>query len=73
MNYEYLRNCQSRRPLRPENVEADGTIGVDVGVVDLCCKGNLRRLERVVGGEVYGKEEHASLKRAVTGTHNSCL
>lgn len=60
-------------PLGSQDVQADGTVGVDVGVVDLCCEGNLGWLERVVCGEVYGEEEHATLKRAVAGTHNSCL
>jgi hypothetical protein len=23
----------------PENIQADGPVGVDVGMVDLCCKG----------------------------------
>ena len=42
-------------------------------MVDFRGKGNLRRLERVVSREVYVKEENTTLKRAVTGTHDSCL
>ena len=42
-------------------------------MVDFRGKGNLRRLERVVSREVDVKEEHTTLKRAVAGTHDSCL
>jgi hypothetical protein len=43
---------QSRTPLIPQNIQTDGTVRVDVRVVDLGCELNLGRLERVVGREV---------------------
>jgi hypothetical protein len=46
-----LRNREGRRPLIPQNVEADRAVCVDVWVVDLGRKADLGRLERVVGWE----------------------
>lgn len=49
-----LRDGQSRAPLVSQNVEADGSVGVDVGVVDLGGERDLGGLERVVRGEGEG-------------------
>lgn len=43
-----LRDGQSRRPLVPEDIQANGSIRVDVGVVDLGGESNLGGLEGVV-------------------------
>ena len=44
----------------PQDVQADRTVRVDVGVVDLGREADLGWLEGVVGRERDGKEEHAS-------------
>lgn len=54
-----LGDGERRRPLATENVQTDGTVGVDVGMVDLGGEGNLGGLEGVVRGEVDGEVEHA--------------
>jgi hypothetical protein len=46
--------------LIPQDVQADGAVAVDVGVVDACGEVDLRRLEGVVCGEVDGEEEDAA-------------
>jgi len=46
--------------LIPQDVEANRSVGVDVGVVDLGREADLGRLEGVIGGEGDGKEEDAS-------------
>ena len=46
----------------PEDVEADGPIGVDVGVVDAGREGELGRLEGVVSGEVDVEEKYSACK-----------
>ena len=37
-----LADGQSRRPLRPQDVQTDGAVGVDVWVVDSSGEGHLR-------------------------------
>ena len=59
--------------MRPQDVETDGPVGVDVGVVDLGGEGDLGGLEGVVCGEVDGEEEDPSLIRTVWRTHDSGL
>ena len=49
-----------------QDIQTNGTVGVDVGVVDLGSKTNLGRLERVIGGEGDGEEEDASCVRRFT-------
>ena len=61
-----LGNGQGRTPLVSQNVEADATVRVDVRVVDARSEVNLRRLERVVCGEVDGEEENTTGVRRVT-------
>ena len=53
----HLGHCESRRPLGPENVEADGPVTVDVGVVDTRRECKFGRLERVVCRKVDIQEE----------------
>lgn len=52
-----LGDGKSRRPLIPQNVKADGTVGIDIGVVDAGGEVDLRGLERVVGRERDAQEE----------------
>jgi hypothetical protein len=46
-----FRNSQSGRPLISQNVQTNGSVGVDVGVIDLGREADLGRFERVVGRE----------------------
>ena len=55
-----LRDCQCRGPLILEDIKTDGTVGVDVGVVDTSLEGDLWGLEGVVGREVDVEEEDAA-------------
>lgn len=64
---------ESRRPLRPQDVQADAAVAVDVRMVDASGEGDLRRLERVVGGEVNGEEEHSSLVGGLRRAHDGGL
>jgi len=66
---KHLTDSQCRRPLRPQNVQTDRAIRVDVWVVDSSGEGHLWWLERVVGREVDGQEEHPSLVWAVWWSH----
>lgn len=68
-----LADRQSWGPLGPKDVEADGPIGVDVGMVDPRCEGYLWRLEGVVSRKVNCEEEHSPLVRAVWGAHDCGL
>jgi hypothetical protein len=43
-----------------ENVQANRSVGIDVGVVDLGREADLGGLEGVIGGEGDRKEEDAS-------------
>ena len=70
---ENLRDGESWRPLLLQDVQADGTIGVDVGVVDSRREVELCRLERIVSGEMNVQEEHTSCIRRVVRSHNGSL
>lgn len=61
-----FRYGQCRRPLVPQDIQTNGTIGVDVGVVNLGRKTNLGRFKRVIGGEGDGEEENTACIRRVT-------
>ena len=61
-----LGNGQGRTPLVSQDVQTDATVRVDVGVVDARSEVNLRRLERVVCGEVDGEEENTTGVRRIT-------
>ena len=52
-----FRNGQCWRPLVSKDVEANGAVGIDVGVVDLGRKADFGWFERIVGGESDGEEE----------------
>jgi hypothetical protein len=52
-----LGDGERRAPLVPQDVQADGAVAVDVGVVDAGGEVDLRRLEGVVCGEVDCEEE----------------
>ncbi|ODH12556.1 hypothetical protein ACO22_08148 [Paracoccidioides brasiliensis] len=56
----------SRAPLVSEDVKADASVRVDVGVVDEGGKVDLGRFEGVIGGEMYSKKEDTTGIRAVT-------
>lgn len=58
-----FRYGQRRRPLIPQNIQTNGTIGVDVGVINLGRKTDLRRFERVIGRKGDGKEENTACIR----------
>uniref|UniRef100_A0A1I8H3C2 DDE_Tnp_1_7 domain-containing protein n=1 Tax=Macrostomum lignano TaxID=282301 RepID=A0A1I8H3C2_9PLAT len=60
-------------PLAAQDVQTDGAIAVDVGMVDSGAEGHLGRLERIVGGEVDGEEEHAAMVGALAGPHDGGL
>lgn len=51
---------ECRRPLVPEDVQADGAVAVDIRVVDLGREADFGGLERVVGWEGDGEEENAA-------------
>lgn len=58
----YLGDCECGRPLGAENVEANGAVAVDVGVVDSGREGELGRLERIVCWKVDVEEKDSALK-----------
>lgn len=47
-------------PLIFQDVKADGSLAIHVGVVHLSLEGNLGGLEGVVWGKVDGHKEHSS-------------
>ena len=57
---------QGGAPLISENVQADTSIRVDVGVVNASCEVHLWRLEGIVCREVDGEEEDAARVWRVT-------
>lgn len=64
---------QRRAPLVPQDIQANATIAVDVGVVNAGSEVDLRWLERVVGGEVNREEEDAAGIGRVAGSHDGRL
>ena len=69
----YLANCESRGPLRPQDIKADGSIGVDIWMIDSSGECHFWRLEWVVRGEMNCEEEDSSLVWTVWGTHDGRL
>ena len=61
-----FRYGQRRRPLIPQDIQTNGTIGIDVGVVNLGRKTDLGRFKGVIGREGDGEEENAACIRRVT-------
>ena len=57
---------QGGAPLIAQNVQADATVRVDIGVVNAGGEVDLGRLEGVVGREVYRKEEDTARVWAFT-------
>ena len=70
---ENLGDRESGRPLFLEDIEADGAVRVDVGVVDSRGEVDLGRLERVIRGEMDVQEEDTTGVRRVIGTHDGSL
>ena len=55
-----LANGERWAPLVSQNVQADASVRVDVGMVDAGSEVDLRGLERVVGREVDCEEEYTT-------------
>ena len=70
---EDLADGEGGRPLGPQDVQADGAVGVNVGVVNSSCEGHFGRLEGVVRGEVNCEEEDSALVGTVRGSHDGGL
>ena len=68
-----LRNGESWRPLLLEDIKANRTIGVDVGVVDSRGKVDLRGLEGIVGWEMDVQEVNTALEGRFIGSHDGGL
>ena len=67
---EEFGDGQSGAPFVLQNIQTDATVGVNVGVVDLCGEVDLRGFEGVVRGEVDVQEEDTSLEWALLGAHD---
>lgn len=70
---QHLGDGEGWGPLFLQDVQADVTIGVDVWMVDFGFELDLRRLERVVGWEMDGKEEDTSCVWGIWRTDDRCL
>ena len=68
-----FRDGERRRPLSIQDVQADRSIAVHVRMVYAGGEGDLRRLERVVRGEVNVEEEDAALEGRIAGPHDRRL
>jgi hypothetical protein len=55
-----FRYSQRWRPLIPQNIQTDGSIGIDVRVIDLRPKADFGWLEGVIGWERDCKEENSA-------------
>ena len=67
---QYFADRQRWAPLVLEDVQADGAVGVDVGVVDSRDEVELGRLEGVVRRELDIEGKDASLERTVLRAHD---
>ena len=67
--YKKLRYGQRRAPVVLQNIQANGTVAVDVAVVDASTKGHFRRLERVVLRKMNIEEEYAARVWRAIGSH----
>ena len=70
---EHFVHSQSRTPLVLQDVQTDGSIGIDVGMVDSSGEGDLGRLEWIVGRELDVQEEHSMLVRTIFRAHDGSL
>ena len=68
-----LGDGEGGRPLVFEDVEADGSIAVDVHVINFGRERDLGRLEGVVGWEMDVEEEHALMVWGVLRAHDRSL
>ena len=68
-----LADGESGGPLGPQDVQADGAVGVNVGVINSSSEGHFGRLEGVVGWEVNGQEEYPALVGTVGRSHDRGL
>ena len=68
-----FRDGECGRPLILEDVQADGSVCVDVGMVDLGDEVAFGWPEGIVGGEVDVEEEDASCIWAIFRTDDGCL
>jgi hypothetical protein len=68
-----LADGERGAPLVSQDVQADASVRVDVGVVDAGGEVDLRGLEGVVGGEVDCEEKDTSRVWRVAGTHDGRL
>lgn len=68
-----LGDSQGGGPLVTENIQTDGTIGIDIGMVDPSDKVDLWGFKGIIGGKVDREEEDASRVRRITGAHDGCL
>jgi hypothetical protein len=68
-----LGDSECGGPLVLQDVKADGTVRIDVRVVNLRHELELWWLEGVVGGEVDIQEEHTTSEGGVLGSHDSRL
>ena len=62
MKNVYLGHGERRRPLGAQDVQTDGPVAVDVGVIDPSRECKFRRFEGVVSGEVDVEEENSTWK-----------
>ena len=70
---QHLGDGQCWRPLLFQNVQTDGTIGVDVWVVDPGGEIKLSRLERIVCREVDVEEENSTSIGRIIWSHDGSL
>ena len=70
---ENLGDSQSGRPLVLQDIQTDGTVCIDVRVVNFRCERQLRRLERIVRREVDVEEEDAARVGRIIRAHDRGL
>jgi len=70
---QHFRDSQRRAPLILKNVQANGTIAVDVRVIQPSREVNLRGLKWVIRGKVHIQEEDSASERAIGRSHDGRL
>ena len=65
-----LRDSQRRAPFVLQDIQTNTTVGVDVGMIDLCGKVDLGGFEGIVGGEVDVQKENTTFEWALLRAHN---
>ena len=66
-------NGEGRTPLVSQDIKTDTAIGVDVGMVNAGGEVDFWWLEGIIGRELNGKEEDATLEGAVARSHDCSL